>query len=103
MLFVAKETNSCKQQQQQRRDGCIEDVGNIQGAVGERYCEEKNTSCDIMVFSFPKHTVLRIKDIFLPDDSGSPIFSLPLLSVVGNTFGIKDGTKETRKQMNRKL
>lgn len=42
-----------------------------------------------------------IKNIFfpfLPEDSGSAIFILSLLSVVDSMLGIKDGTRETRKQ-----
>lgn len=104
MLFVAKETSSCKQQQQQRRDSCIKDVGNVEGVARERYCEQKNFACDTVVFhSFPKHTALTpsIKNIFfpfLPEDSGSAIFILSLLSVVDSMLGITDGTGETRKQ-----
>lgn len=46
--------------------------------------------------SFPERVRLS-SFLFLPDDSGSPIFILSSLSVVENTFGLRDGTGNKNK------
>lgn len=56
VLFVADQPSSCEQQQQQSRNSCIKDVGNILGVVWESNCEGKHITWPNSIYNFSIQT-----------------------------------------------